>query len=378
MIYKAFLNRQEIVGFPVKGKETSEIWGGNVLLWKKSGFSILENLRGYVANQKCISANGINMLSVLKSQTSSEGQVIGFFQEASPYVNKILTNGSYSSSTRVISSGNYFYAIKVDRSNGDKDSTISRFYKMDESGNIIAQYSNSTKISNSQNYYTLVRGFVVINDTFYCIVDFLKGSLTGDSQGMKMYTYRNGSGGSVYDIPASTGNISISQGDMSDSFTINGKTFIIATKNKIRSLYQVSAGNVIRITNANYNYRGTDGTDLYFVNTNQKKLYKLDKETLNFSDPIFDTSSDEYYGETWHNGEINDITFVKNKMYASVWLREIVKIDFQNGKATPKLLHSLDSKYTAVLLTSHKGKLIINKRDSNTTQSGLYLDIITL
>lgn len=37
MIYKAFLNRQEITGFPVKGKETSEIWGGDTLLWKKSG-----------------------------------------------------------------------------------------------------------------------------------------------------------------------------------------------------------------------------------------------------------------------------------------------------------------------------------------------------
>lgn len=35
MIYKAFLNRQEITGFPVKGKETSEIWGGNTLLWQK-------------------------------------------------------------------------------------------------------------------------------------------------------------------------------------------------------------------------------------------------------------------------------------------------------------------------------------------------------
>ena len=36
MIYKAFLYRQEITGFPVKGKETSEIWGGNTLLWEKS------------------------------------------------------------------------------------------------------------------------------------------------------------------------------------------------------------------------------------------------------------------------------------------------------------------------------------------------------
>lgn len=35
MIYKAFLNRQEITGFPVKGVETDEIWGGDVLFWKK-------------------------------------------------------------------------------------------------------------------------------------------------------------------------------------------------------------------------------------------------------------------------------------------------------------------------------------------------------
>lgn len=35
MIYRAFLNRQEITGFPVKGKETTEIYGGDTLLWKK-------------------------------------------------------------------------------------------------------------------------------------------------------------------------------------------------------------------------------------------------------------------------------------------------------------------------------------------------------
>lgn len=37
MIYKAFLNRQEITGFPVKGKDVSKIYGGNILLWEKSG-----------------------------------------------------------------------------------------------------------------------------------------------------------------------------------------------------------------------------------------------------------------------------------------------------------------------------------------------------
>ena len=35
MIYKAFLNRQEITGFPVNGIETTEIYGGDTLLWRK-------------------------------------------------------------------------------------------------------------------------------------------------------------------------------------------------------------------------------------------------------------------------------------------------------------------------------------------------------
>lgn len=35
MIYKAFLNRQEITGFPVRGKDITKIYGGNILLWEK-------------------------------------------------------------------------------------------------------------------------------------------------------------------------------------------------------------------------------------------------------------------------------------------------------------------------------------------------------
>lgn len=35
MIYKAFLNGQEIDGFSVGGEEIKEIWGGDTLLWKK-------------------------------------------------------------------------------------------------------------------------------------------------------------------------------------------------------------------------------------------------------------------------------------------------------------------------------------------------------
>lgn len=35
MIYRAYANRQEITEFPVNGVNTDEIWGGEVLLWKK-------------------------------------------------------------------------------------------------------------------------------------------------------------------------------------------------------------------------------------------------------------------------------------------------------------------------------------------------------
>lgn len=35
MIYRAYLNQQEITSFFLDGVETDEIWGGNTLLWKK-------------------------------------------------------------------------------------------------------------------------------------------------------------------------------------------------------------------------------------------------------------------------------------------------------------------------------------------------------
>lgn len=44
MIYKAFLNRQEITGFPVKGKDTTKIYGGDILLWEKSGIPPMKEI----------------------------------------------------------------------------------------------------------------------------------------------------------------------------------------------------------------------------------------------------------------------------------------------------------------------------------------------
>lgn len=44
MIYKAFLNRQEITGFPVKGKDVTKIYGGDILLWEKSGIPPMKEI----------------------------------------------------------------------------------------------------------------------------------------------------------------------------------------------------------------------------------------------------------------------------------------------------------------------------------------------
>lgn len=44
MIYKAFLNRQEITGFPVKGKDVTKIYGGDILLWEKSGIPPMKKI----------------------------------------------------------------------------------------------------------------------------------------------------------------------------------------------------------------------------------------------------------------------------------------------------------------------------------------------
>jgi hypothetical protein len=66
MIYKAFLNRQEITGFPVNGVETDEIWGGDTLLWKKNDeIFTLSNTVGFGSpnsNTKYVTVNGYKVI----------------------------------------------------------------------------------------------------------------------------------------------------------------------------------------------------------------------------------------------------------------------------------------------------------------------------
>ena len=91
MIYKAFLNRQEITGFPVKGKDVSKIYGGNILLWEKEK-KIKEafTVDGYHANRRPVT-NGKRIFEnfVFSGTYSNKKQKWAFIDFKSPYFNKI-------------------------------------------------------------------------------------------------------------------------------------------------------------------------------------------------------------------------------------------------------------------------------------------------
>lgn len=71
MKYRAFANGEEITDFPISGTDTTEIYGGNTLLWKKSDDSPKELLRiftrftGYDSNKNAyVCEYGESLMSV--------------------------------------------------------------------------------------------------------------------------------------------------------------------------------------------------------------------------------------------------------------------------------------------------------------------------
>ena len=95
MIYKAFLNRQEITGFPVKGKDVNKIYGGNILLWEK-GEQIKEpfTVEAYFpSNSKNGVINGNRFSIPVKLHDSSGYWILA--NRKKPYIDFKTTVGSY-------------------------------------------------------------------------------------------------------------------------------------------------------------------------------------------------------------------------------------------------------------------------------------------
>lgn len=91
MIYKAFLNRQEITGFPVKGKETSEIWGGNTLLWKKEKARKPFTVIAYHTDENPVTNGNQIFARFMFSNKRNYGWA--FVNYESPYINTKIEEG---------------------------------------------------------------------------------------------------------------------------------------------------------------------------------------------------------------------------------------------------------------------------------------------
>lgn len=220
MIYKAFLNRQEITGFPVKGKETSEIWGGNTLLWKKSG-GIRKNIAEYAAFDKCTTTSGVTLVNLISGSYSNifnPEKKFAIFVGGSSIIKVI---DSFDGLGFAIAYKNYFYIIHTD---GSRQS-VSDFCKYSDKGELVFRYSNSDSIENM-----IFQGFYVgDDDTFYCIFYKNKGTsyypvpeqelpptVFGYKGGKRVYSAEIEQ---IYCKPESTDYVS-------NQYKISGKTFI--------------------------------------------------------------------------------------------------------------------------------------------------------
>lgn len=93
MIYKAFLNRQEITGFPVKSKDINKIYGGDILLWEK-GEQIKEpfTVEAYLPSKYGV-INGNRFSIPVKLHDSTEYWILA--NRKKPYIDIKTTVGSY-------------------------------------------------------------------------------------------------------------------------------------------------------------------------------------------------------------------------------------------------------------------------------------------
>lgn len=167
MIYKAFLNRQEITGFPVKGKETSEIWGGNTLLWKKSG-GIRKNIVDYAVFDKCTTTSGVTLVNLISGSYSNifnPEQKFAIFVGGNSIIKVI---DSFEGLGFAIAYKNSFYIIHTD----ENRQSVANFCKYSDKGELVFRYSNPDSIENM-----IFQGFYVgDDDTFYCIFYKNKGT----------------------------------------------------------------------------------------------------------------------------------------------------------------------------------------------------------
>lgn len=387
MIYKAFLNRQEITGFPVKGKETSEIWGGNTLLWKKSG-GVRKNIAEYAAFDKCTTTSGVTLVNLISKNYSGNANPENKFALFVGDNSIIKVIDSFDALGFAIAYKNYFYIIH-------KFSRKLDFCKYSDKGELVYQYSSSDSIENM-----FFQGFYVgDNDTFYCIFYNKKtpsSSVPDTSLPPTVLGYKNGK--RVYNAEIEKIYCKSESTDrVSNQYKISGKTFLESNRfltpySKypfIQALLEVKSDKLTLFSGKNLDsyvslgeYKGfiymTGGNDGAFVN-------KYDGEN---DSRVYSAWEDTGASLDWRNWGMRIQTpcaFYANNMYFisnpdkdnSKYPYGVYKLNLTT-RETPKLIYEMDKNekikrmyynseisytfFSVICLTVASGKLYVHKR----------------
>ena len=379
MAYRAFAGGKEITGFPIGDKSASEIWGGNTLLWKNEPvMKITENLSGYVSNGSCTNSNGVKMLSVLNSRSSTEGQIFGFFSENSPYISKIITNRSYNKGLYIVNYQEYFYGIVIDSGASSSYIYIKDFYKISESGEIVQHYSSSIRIQRYSGYSLMLLNFYVYNDYFFICIGKVKYSTIYECK-----TYVCYKGSKLRESAVST--------------TIADKMYFKVTDGILNTLqigndnYAIGKyGDIIKVSETSiskafegYKYLGTTGNKIFLIDSQySKNIYELDGDKINL---IYSTDNDS--GKEWHTSApiMTDImTFSGDNIYFAqgekggdynLYYYSVFKINLKNS-AHANFIYKC-SKYGLSDMIFKNNKLYIHKFDMRTySATAVFLDVV--
>ena len=376
MIYKAFLNRQEITGFPVKGKETSEIWGGNTLLWKKKqGISIKTDVsdraftRGQLFYYKLVSTNGIE-LGILGKLKNGISEIYATCVGGNEVIHELPIPGmTQYRRTRVIGFKDCFYAIQSNYNSSGEEKII-KFLKLSDKGDIIFQYSNSESFPDSSN--AIVYGFFVDTyDTFYILARHY--NRRDKTYTFKIHKYRNGGRVSSYTVTAQSEDyFEFLHNDtlLQNEFEINGKLYMqsivtTSTSNTYRiiaPLMEVSPNFLVPVSTER-NYLGTDGNRLFFtgIRKNDPYIWSNDSDVYLLKNGefllVYSGKNDD--GEKWQNGSFETITFIGTDMFVLVNPSLIIKINTKTYTKATLVYDYSPSKITA--LTAKNSKLYVHK-----------------
>lgn len=199
MIYKAFLNRQEITEFPVKGKDVSKIYGGNTLLWEKEQIKEAFSVRGAHIYDVQVT-NGKQYFAEIKyiNDDKTSEDVIASFSEKKPFINALY---------RLSNKSNRYICCSAEENGYVCVTEIENVYNVNENGGLESIKSMNVTINGfkgSSNFKSPVCVISAAENESYIIGSYgnvsIRSAITWQNQNHIFLYAKCISSGKVYDV----------------------------------------------------------------------------------------------------------------------------------------------------------------------------------